>query len=275
MDLGLEGKKVVVSAASRGVGRAIAERFLREGAEVAICARRKTADGQNPNPADLIRNHLKSDGLDEAVAAMSKLGVVHGRVVDCAQQDQVTDWVSEAADAMGGLDIVVSNASALGGIPRSRRGWDMSYNLDMLSSVAMWEAALPHLKASKIASFVQISTISAVESHPFAGSCQSYGAMKAALINFTSQLAQEYMAEGIRANCVSPGPTFVKGGSWDFLEQAMPDYFASNVARQPAGRFGNPEEIADVVVFLASPRASWVTGENVVVDGGFTRHVKF
>jgi 3-oxoacyl-[acyl-carrier protein] reductase len=275
MDLELKDKKVIVSAASRGVGRAIAERFLREGAQVAICARRKSTDAANPNPADLIRNHLKSDGLDEAVAAMSQLGVVHGHIVDCAQQDQVTAWVGEAAKIMGGIDIVVSNASALGGIPRSRRGWDMSYHLDMLSAVAMWEAAYPHLKSSPVGSFTQISTISAVESHPFAGSCQSYGAMKAALINFTSQLAQEFMAEGIRANCVSPGPTFVKGGSWDFLEQAMPDYFASNVARQPAGRFGHPEEIADVVVFLASPRASWVTGENVVVDGGFTRHVKF
>lgn len=275
MDLELEGKKVIVSAASRGVGRAIAERFLREGAVVSICARRKTANDPDANPSDLVSNTLRSDGLDEAVEALSRLGVVYGSIVDCAHPDQVTAWVSDSAEKMGGIDMVVSNASALGGIPRSRRGWDLNYHVDLLSSVAMWDAAYPHLTKSDAASFVQIATISAVESHPFAGCCQSYGAMKAALINYTSQLAQEYMGEGIRANCVSPGPTFVTGGSWDFLEQTMPDYYAHNIARQPAGRFGKPEEIADVVVFLASPRASWITGENIVVDGGYTRHVKY
>ncbi len=275
MDLELAGKKVIVSAASRGVGRAIAERFLREGAEVAICARRKTADAPNANDPDLVSNTLRNDGLDEAVAALSQLGTVHGSIVDCGVPEQVTAWVEEAAQKMGGIDIVVSNASALGGIPRSRRGWDINYHVDLLSAVAMWDAAYPWFKKSSAASFLQVSTISAVESHPFAGCCQSYGAMKAALINYTSQLAQEYMPEGIRANCISPGPTYVVGGSWDFLEQVMPDYYEQNVARQPAGRLGRPEEIADVAVFLASPRASWVTGENVVVDGGFTRHVKY
>ncbi|MGK2287219.1 SDR family NAD(P)-dependent oxidoreductase [Pedomonas sp. V897] len=275
MDLELKGKKVVVSAASRGVGRAIVERFLREGAEVSICARRRSSRDPNADAPDLVSNTLRNDGLEEALAALSQFGTVHGSVVDCADQDQVTRWVQESAERMGGIDIVVSNASALGGIPRNRRGWDLNYHVDLLSAVAMWDAAYPYFRKSDAASFVQIATISAVESHPFAGCCQSYGAMKAALINYTSQLAQEYMSEGIRANCVSPGPTYVQGGSWDFLQQTMPDYYEQNVAKHPAKRLGRPEEIADVVVFLASPRASWVTGENIVVDGGFTRHVKF
>jgi NAD(P)-dependent dehydrogenase (short-subunit alcohol dehydrogenase family) len=99
--------------------------------------------------------------------------------------------------------------------------------------------------------------------------------MNAALISFTAQVAHEFMGEGIRANCVSPGPIYIKGGSWDFLEAKMPDYFAANIAKQPAGRFGKPEEVADVVAFLASPRSSWVTGENIVIDGGYTKAVKF
>jgi NAD(P)-dependent dehydrogenase (short-subunit alcohol dehydrogenase family) len=83
------------------------------------------------------------------------------------------------------------------------------------------------------------------------------------------------MSEGIRCNCVSPGPVYLKGGSWDYVEQALPDYYAANLKRQPAGRFGKPEEIADVVAFVASARASWITGENITVDGGFTRNVKY
>lgn len=275
MDLGLAGRKVVVSAASRGVGRAIAERFLKEGAIVSICGRRaRTSDPDATDPA-VVANTLEHEGVDDAVDALSSLGTIYGSLVDCGQPDQVTAWIARAAEQMGGIDMVVSNASALGGIPRNRKGWDLNYHIDLLSAVAMWDAALPFLKTSDAASFTQISTISAVESHPFEGCCQSYGAMKAALINYTSQLAQEYMSQGIRANCVSPGPTYMKGGSWDFVQQVMPEYYDANIARQPSGRFADPEEIANVVVFMASPRASWVTGENVVVDGGFTRHVKF
>ena len=266
---------MLVSAASKGVGRFIAEEFLREGAEVAICGRRARGSEPHTSHPEVIVNDLPGDGVDEAVAAMSKLGTVHGFVVDCGYEDQVIQWVHDAAAKMGGIDIVISNASALGGIPRSRDGWDISYNVDMMSAVSMWETAYPYLKKGTDPAFVQISTISAVEHHAFAGSSQSYGAMNAALISFTAQVAHEFMGEGIRANCVSPGPIFVKGGSWDYLEAEMPDYFAENIAKHPSKRFGNPEEVADVVAFLASPRSSWVTGENVVVDGGYTKAVKF
>lgn len=275
MDLGLAGKKVIVSAATRGVGRAIAEKFLDEGATVAICGRR--ARSSEPSAADptIHSNPLGGDGVEEAVAALSERGTVHGAVVDCGDYDAVMRWVGEAADRMGGIDIVVSSASALGGIPRSRHGWDINYNIDLMSSVAMWDAAYPHLKAAAPAAFVQISTITAFENHTFVGSGFSYGAMKAALINYVHQLALEYMGEGIRCNCVCPGPIYLKGGSWDYVEQALPDYYAANLARQPAGRFGRPEEVANAVAFIASERASWITGVNLTVDGGFTRNVKY
>jgi len=137
MDLELAGKKVVVSAATRGVGRAIAERFLMEGATVAICGRRATASEPSAADPTIHANPLGGDGVEEAVAAMSQLGTVHGAVVDCGDYDQVSRWVGEAAETMGGIDIVVSCASALGGIPRSRHGWDIYYNIDLMSSVAM------------------------------------------------------------------------------------------------------------------------------------------
>lgn len=276
MDLELAGKKVMVTAASRGVGRAIAERFLKEGATVSICARKPNADNPPDRPAaNEFRNDLRSDGLEEALAALGRIGPVHGTVVDCADAEQVTRWVADSAKAMGGIDIVVSSASALGGTARSRAGWDLSYNVDMMSAVALWEAAYPHFKASTAPSFVQISSVAAIEYHLHGDSGQAYGAMKAALINYMFHLAHQYFAEGIRVNCVSPGPAYVDGGSWDYLQRYVPDFHAAQLARQPAGRFGRPEEIADVVAFLASPRASWVIGENVVVDGGYTRHVKF
>jgi len=275
MNLDLAGKKVIVSAATRGVNRAIAGKFLSEGATVAICGRR--AKASDPNAADptIHSNPLGGDGVDEAVAALSQLGTVHGSVVDCADYDAVTRWVTESGERMGGIDIVVSGASALGGIPRSRHGWDISYAIDLMSAVAMWEAALPFLQAAAPAAFVQLSTITAIENHAFGESGFSYGATKAALINWVHQLSIEYMAQGIRCNCVCPGPIYIKGGSWDYLEEALPDYYASNRDRHPAKRFGRPEEVADVVAFLASDRASWVNGVNLTVDGGFTRNVKY
>ena len=275
MDLGLSGKKVVVSAATRGLGRAIARGFLEEGAEVAICGRKPGGGAEHSTGRQGPHHPLGTDGVAEALAYLSDFGTVHGRVADCGYSDQVRDWVEWAAGTMGGLDIAVSNASALGGIPRTREGWDISYNVDLLSSVTIFETALPHMRKAGGGAFVQTSTITAIENHAFGEGGFSYGAMKAALINYVHQLAHEYGGENIRANCVCPGPTFVEDGSWAFLKEVMPDYYAENRDRAPSGRFGRPEEIANVVVFLASPRASWITGENITVDGGFTKNVKY
>lgn len=254
MDLGLSGRRAVVTGGSRGIGRHVAEALIAEGATVAIC-------GRNADSLDATRAELGERCL--------------ATVVDASDHDALATWVSDTASELGGLDIVVSNVSALGGIPRSPEGWRRNFDVDVLSSVALIDAALPYLEASDAASIVQIGTITAVEYHGFPGGGFSYGAMKAALVNYISQLAIEYAPAGIRANTVSPGPIFIDGGSWDYIQQRLPDYYADNVAHQPSGRLGRPEEVARVVTFLASPAASWVTGENVVVDGGFTRRHAF
>lgn len=275
MDLELAGKKVIVSAATRGIGRRIVEAFLDEGAIVSFCGRRARSAEANPSDSSVYANPLAGDGVEDAHEDLQGRGTVYGSVVDCGYFDQVTAWVEKAAQDMGGIDIVVSNASALGGIPRSRKGWDINYNVDLMSAVAMFDTALPFLKASGAGAFVQMSTITAIENHAFGEAGLSYGAMKAALINYTHQLAIDYMKDGIRCNCVGPGPVYIEDGSWGFLEKEMPDYFEANRLKHPAGRFGRPEEIADAVLFLSSARASWITGVNLTVDGGFTRNVKY
>lgn len=254
MDLGLQGARAVITGASRGIGRVIAETLIAEGAQVSICAR-------------------KDETLAEALDALGDAAI--GTALDVADHDAVAAWVDASAESMGGIDIVVSNASALGGTPRSPEGWRKNFDIDVLSTVALVDAALPHLEASGIGSIVQIGTITAVEFHGYPGGGFSYGAMKAAAINYMSQLANEYASVGIRANSVSPGPIYIADGSWGKIEKHLPDYFAENVAHHPSGRMGTPQEVANVVAFLASPAASWVTGENIVVDGAFTRRHAF
>ncbi len=254
MDLGLDGRRAVVTGASRGIGRSVARRLIDEGARVAICAR-----GQ--------------ESLDAALAELGPSAI--GQTVDVRDHEALALWTVDAAEAMGGIDVVVSNVSALGGTKRTLDGWRKQFEVDILSSVALVDAALPSLLDSDAASIVQLGTITAVEYHGYPGGGFSYGALKAALVNWISQLAMEHAAEGIRANCVSPGPIYIEDGSWGMIRTHLPDYYAENVAHHPSGRMGTPEEVANVVAFLASPAASWVTGENVVVDGGFTRRVAF
>jgi 3-oxoacyl-[acyl-carrier protein] reductase len=256
MDLQLKGKKAIVTGASRGIGRAIAETLAAEGCDVAICARGKA-------------------GVDEVVGALSAKGVTaFGAAVDIADGPALKAWVSESAERLGGLDILVSNASAL------TRGageddWKAMYDVDLMGAVRALEAARPFLEKAGAekgdAAFIITSSVSAAE----ASAPGAYGAIKAALIHFAKGVAREAAPRHLRCNVVSPGTVLFEGGVWGVTRDRAPDFFKMMIGRNPTGRMGTPEEIAAATVFLASPLSAFTTGINMVVDGGITQRANF
>ncbi|MDH5289105.1 MAG: SDR family oxidoreductase [Acidimicrobiia bacterium] len=252
MDLGLQGKRVIVTGGTKGIGRAIAETFADEGADVAICAR-------------------NGDEVGAAVEALASRGVrATGRAVDVGDGPALQGWVADVAAELGGIDAVVANVSALA-IGADEESWNQSYRVDILGAVRLVEAAMAHLERSETPSIVTISSVSGREIDFAAG---PYGTMKAALIHYTQGLAYQLAGKGIRANTVSPGNTYFPGGVWEQIEQGDPALFAHALGLNPTGRMGKPQEMANAVVFLSSPRASFITGTNLVVDGALTRGVQ-
>lgn len=248
MDLGLKGRRALVTGASRGIGRAIAEGFAAEGAHVAICAR-------------------NADEVGKTVAALKSRGVnAFGRAFDVADPQALSDWVNASAKELGGIDALVCNVSALA-VGDNADTWEKSFRVDMMHSVNAVQAALPHLEKSKSASIVLISSVSGFEVDFAAG---SYGAIKGALIHYAKGLSRQLVSKGIRVNCVSPGNTYFEGGIWQTIEKNMPELYASTLKVNPTGRFGTAEEVAHGVVFMSSPVASRISGTNLVIDGALT-----
>ena len=253
MDLGLSGLKALVTGGTRGIGRAIVERLAAEGAEVAFCARDASAVSASVES-------LEADGAS-----------AHGGTVDVADGDALKAWVDEAARAMGGLDIVVPNVSALGGA-LGEEGWRRGFDIDIMGTVRTVDTALPWLEKSDAGSIVVISSTAALEE--FFG-VRPYASVKAALVNYASILASSLAPKGIRANTVSPGTIYFQDGVWAQREREAPEVFRTALGRNPMGRMGRPEEVANATAFLASPAASFVTGANLVVDGGLTQRVQY
>lgn len=256
MDLGLKGKKAVVLGGTRGIGRSIADTLAGEGADVAVCAR-------------------NADQVADTVAALNGMGVnATGASVDISDGAALKAWVTKAGETLGGIDILVSNAGAMaqGGDPAS---WTQNFNVDVLGAVNAFDAAKPFLQAAAgkngDAAFVLIASISAAT----ADNSSSYGPMKAALIHMAKGLAREHAKIGLRVNVVSPGMVYFEGGVWNMVEQGNPDFFKKAVARNPTGRCATPQEIADAAVFLASPKSSYTTGSNLIVDGAVANRVNF
>jgi len=251
MDLQLTGTRVLVTGGSRGIGRAIVSAFLDEGATVAFCAR---------NP----------DEVRETQESLSARGRVVGSVVDVADGDALAAWVETCAGDLGGIDVVVANVSALA-IPDTEESWQASLNVDLMHTVRMVRAALPHLERSDNASIVAISSVSGRESDFASG---PYGTVKTAIIGYVHGLAMQLAEKGIRANTVSPGNTYFEGGVWSSIETGNPELFRTAVELNPTGQMGTPEQVAAPVVFLASTAASRISGTNLVVDGALTRGVQ-
>ena len=252
MDLGLKGLRALVSGGTKGIGRAVAGLLANEGASVAICARDE--------------GEVKATAADLQAGGVS----VYGQALDVSDGPSLKSWVESAAGSLDGLDIVVANVSALA-INNDEESWLQGFEVDMMHSVRMVEAAMPWLEKSTAASIVTVSSVSGREIDFAAG---PYGAFKAALLHYTQGLANQLAVKGIRANSVSPGNTYFDGGVWQQIEQGDPEFFAQALALNPTGRMANPEEIARAVVFLASPAASFIMGTNLVVDGALTRGVQ-
>lgn len=241
---------------TKSIGLAIVKAFLSEGAIVHFCSR---------TAADVSRATAE-------LAAAHGDGVAYGSAVDVSQPQQVGEWVRDAASRHAGrIDVVVSNVSALS-VPDTAASWGASWQTDVAGARALVEAALPHLKASR-GNLVNISSVTGRYVDFTAPG--PYGACKAALLHYTSQLGHALAREGVRANSVSPGNIYVEDGFWGQAEREMPELFERQMAENPMGRMGKPEEVADAVVWLASERASFVSGTNLLVDGAVSPGVQF
>jgi 3-oxoacyl-[acyl-carrier protein] reductase len=253
VDLGLQGLCALVTGGTKGIGRAIVDTLAAEGAAVGFCAR------------------TEGDVADTVEALTKRGSTAVGGVLDVADEQALQDWVGSTAAELGGIDIVVANVSALA-IPDEPANWQAGFDVDMMHTVRLVNAAMPYLERSDAASIVTISSVSAREIDFAAG---PYGVFKAAIIHYTQGLAHQLAAKGIRANSLSPGNTYFAGGVWENIEQNVPELFAQAMALNPTGRMAKPEEIARGVVFLASPAASFITGANLLADGALTRGVQF
>jgi 3-oxoacyl-[acyl-carrier protein] reductase len=253
MDLGLKGRRALVTGGTKGIGRRIAETFTEEGADVAVCAR-------------------DASEVSATIEALTKHGTtVIGQPLDVADREALVSWVVDSANQLGGIDIVVANVSALA-IPSGEENWRRQFDVDLMHTVRLVEAALPHLERSDAGSIVAISSVSGREIDFAAG---PYGTFKAALIHYIQSLAYQLAGKGIRANTVSPGNVYFEGGVWQDIERNNPELFRQALALNPTGRMANPEEVARAVVFVASPAVPFLTGTNLVVDGALTRGVQF
>jgi len=257
LDLGLNGKIGLVTGGSRGIGRAIARRLAAEGASVGIC-------GRNP------------EALDTTLRELAQAGVkVHAVQADVTQPGEVERFVGEAAAALGGVDLVVANVGGSSGrtlLDSTPEDWLRTFDLNLFHAVRTIRAAVPHMQSRGGGSAVSIASISGWKPGPN----PQYGATKASEIFLAGALAWELAPLHIRVNTVSPGSIMFEGGGWERFRTEHAERFAEFERREfPWGRLGTAEEVADVVAFVLSERASWINGTNVAVDGAQGRPSAF
>jgi NAD(P)-dependent dehydrogenase (short-subunit alcohol dehydrogenase family) len=253
MDLQLTGCRVLVTGGTRGIGRAIVEAFVDEGAVVEFCAR---------DAAEL-------EETEKALAGRGS-GRATGVQLDVADGPSLAGWVEAAAGRMGGLDAVVANVSAIA-VPDTEENWYTGFETDLMHTVRLSKAALPYLEAGGNGSIVAVGSVSGREADFAAG---PYATMKTAIIGYIKGLALQSAGRGVRANVVSPGNTYFEGGFWHGAERNMPGLYASQLAQNPTGRMCRPEEIARAVVFLSSPASGFTTGAHLLVDGALSHGIQ-
>jgi 3-oxoacyl-[acyl-carrier protein] reductase len=253
MDLGLKGKKAILVGANGGIGRVVAQTLAAEGCAVAIC-------GRSQGKVDIVASELAAAGVPH-----------YAQALDVTDAEAVPAFVEKAAGELGGCDIFISFTSINPG-EDTDDAWETVLRTDILPMRRGIAAARPYLLQSEDGSIVCMSSTGAVEE--FMG-VQPYNALKAAVINYSAALAQTLAAEGVRANCITPGPVWTDDGPWPQIKAGAPEFFDSIVAQIPAGRMTTGEELAKAIVFTASPACKAMTGTNIVIDGAFTKRVQF
>lgn len=246
MAFDFKGKRVVVAGGSRGIGRSIALGFAEAGADVSICAR-------DPKALTTTRDEIARFGHK-----------AHSATCDLADGPAVKCYVAAAADALGGIDVLVNNASGFGSTD-DEAGWAAGLAVDVMATVRASHAAIPHIEKAKGGSIINISSISGLRPSTRTA---PYGAVKAAVIHYTTSQAAMLARKGIRVNCIAPGSIEFPGGSWENRKTSDPDLYNRILRSIPFGRLGKPEEVANAVLFLCSPLGGWITGQTIAVDGG-------
>jgi 3-oxoacyl-[acyl-carrier protein] reductase len=250
MDLMLAGKRVLITSGTRGLGLAMAKQLLAEGAHVSICSR-------------------SANNVEKAIADLRNAGgTVIGEAADVGDAPSYLRWINNSIRALGGADIFIFNTSAEG-TSSSDETWRRTFEIDLLGAKRGVEALTPHLVTSR-GSILFTASVAAVERMlgPF-----PYNAAKAALLNYAKNLSAALGPKGVRVNCLSPGPIQYSGGGWERLEENTPALYESMRRRTDLGHFGAPEDIGYAAAFLVSPAAKFITGINMLVDGGMSGHV--
>ncbi len=254
MDLGLSGKKVIMNGGSHGLGLATLKTYAEEGCDVAFFS----------------SNAERVDAAAKTVDAAGSGKVFATELDMTGNPEEYAAWLAKAVAELGGCDIFIHTASASG--QGATGDWDRCLDLDIKGATIAIEALTPALSESDCGSVIFMTSTAALEKFV---APQAFNAIKAALITYGSQLAQALAPQGIRVNCISPGPIGYPTGNWATIKENMPEFYDGVVAQMPMGRLGEPQEVANSVVFLSSPASPYTTGTNLVIDGGFTKRVQF